>query len=191
MLMQQVLGADWHKLPPAIQQHYALSDKQSNYLQGSMTIDYPNFIYPLIWLIHLFGGLVLWRGTAETQVRKIAENNDLNWQRFMCYADNKSDYFGSRMVYVAEHELCEHIGFGFALNLVLEIDNGDLLYRSNGHYWQCGKINFRIPDWLLLGTASIREHAISETAFYLDFRIQHPVWGETYCYQGLFENLDI
>lgn len=74
----------------------------------------------------------------------------------------------------------------FALRLLLSVENGDLIYRSNGHFWQCGNWVLNIPDYLLLGTASISEHALSDEEFYLDFTIQHPWWGETYSYRGSF-----
>jgi hypothetical protein len=185
--MQQVLGADWDNLPPVIQRHYDISDGQSSDIEGQMHIDYPSWLFPLIWLIHLFGGLVLWRGTAvQTRVHKTACGSHLHWQRFMRYPDDKTDYFGSEMRLVAENELIEMIGFGFGLRLIVEVKNGDLCYRSNGHFWQCGKFVLTIPDWLLLGTATISEHALSTEEFYLDFTIQHPWWGETYSYRGSF-----
>lgn len=186
-LMQTVLGEDWHSLPPVIQRHYQITDQQTSCIEGEMQIDYPNFMLPMIWLIHLFGGLILWRGEAvNTKVQKTAGDLSLRWQRFMTYPDAKSDYFGSEMCYLAEHELSEYTGFGFGLRLIVEVKNGDLLYRGNGHFWQCGKFAFTIPDWLLLGSATISEHALSEQEFYLDFRIRHPWWGETYSYRGNF-----
>jgi hypothetical protein len=187
MLMQQVLGADWHKLPRVIQQNYVIDEGQTRVLEGTMAIHYPNFMFPLIWLIHLFGGLILWRGEAvQTRVQKTAGAGMLNWQRIMNYPDGNTDYFSSQMVYVAEHELIERTGFGFGLRLMVEVNDGDLVYRSNGHLWQCGKFTITIPDWMLLGAATITEHALSDEEFYLDFNIQHPLWGETYSYRGRF-----
>lgn len=186
-LMQQVLGADWHKLPGVIQRHYQLENEQQNVLEGLMAITYPRFMFPLIWLLHLFGGLVLWSGNeVQTRVQKTAGADILHWQRIMSYPDGKIDYFRSQMRYLGEHELVEMIGFGFGLRLKVEVCNGDLLYYSNGHFWQWGKFSINIPDWLLLGSATISEHALSEEEFYLDFRIQHPLWGETYSYRGRF-----
>jgi hypothetical protein len=187
MLMQTVLGEDWYTLPRVIQRHYEITDAQTSCIEGEMNINYPSFIFPMIWLIHLFGGLILWKGEAvRTRVQKTAHSNSLHWQRMMIYPDGKSDYFGSEMRPVAEHELIENTGFGFGLRLIVEVNNGDLCYRGNGHFWQCGTFVLPIPDWLLLGTATISEHALSEQEFYLDFTIQHPWWGETYSYRGTF-----
>lgn len=189
MLMQTILGADWDKLPPVIQHHYDLADQQNSCIEGEMRIHYPSFMLPMIWLIHLFGGLILWRGEAvQTRVQKTARGSSLQWQRFMSYSDDKSDYFGSEMRPIAEHQLVEYTGFGFGLRLIVDVNNGDLCYRGNGHFWQCGAFVLTIPDWLLLGTATISEHALSDDEFYLDFTIKHPWWGETYSYRGKFRH---
>jgi hypothetical protein len=187
-LLQQVLGEDWHELPRVIQQHYQLEVGQQNSLTGSMTIAYPKYLFPMIWLIHLFGGLALWRGdNVQTRVQKTATANILHWQRIMTYPEGICDYFRSQMRYFADHELVEMIGFGFGLRLKVEVCHGDLLYHSNGHFWQYGKFSLTIPDWLLLGTATISEHAVSADEFYLNFTAEHPWWGETYSYRGCFQ----
>jgi hypothetical protein len=124
---------------------------------------------------------------VQTQVqKKVSPDGVLHWQRVMTYPDGKIDYFCSQMRFLAEHELLETVGFGFGLRLNVRVNNGDLLYRSNGHFWQCRSFILNIPDWLLLGSATISEHALSEDVFYLDFSIKHPVWGETYSYCGQF-----
>ncbi len=188
-LMQKVLGPDWQTLPAAIQKHYQITGEQQSLLAGSMTIGYPHAMFPMIWLMHLFGGLALWSGNqvhAQVQKTSAPGGDILHWQRTMTYTDGKADYFHSQMRYAAEHELIETIGFGFGLRLIVEVCNGDLHYSSNGYFWQCGKFELNIPEWLLLGSATINEHALSEDAFYLDFTIKHPLWGITYYYRGSF-----
>jgi len=185
--MQKVLGDDWQQLPEVIQRHYRICDGQQSRLTGTMEIGYPIYLFPLIWLIHLFGGLLLWRGqAAQAEVDKTADGETLQWHRTMTYEDGKTDCFSSRMNYAADHELIETIGFGFGLRLNVRVENGDLHYRSNGHFWQCGPLRLNIPDYLLLGSASISERAISEDEFYLDFSIRHPWWGVSYYYRGHF-----
>lgn len=104
----------------------------------------------------------------------------------MTYNDGKTDTFRSQMAYCAEHELIETIRYGFGLHLTVEVSNGDLVYHSNGHFWQYGRCRLTIPDSLLLGSATISEHALSEDEFHLDFTIKHPLWGVTYCYRENF-----
>lgn len=187
-LIQQALGDDWRQLPRVIQQHYEVGEGQSTCLEGAMTIAYPNAMLPVIWLIHQLGGLVFRRGiNVHTRVEKTGStDNLLHWRRTMTYRDGKTAHFRSQMAYVADHELIETIGYGFCLRLKIDVSNGDLIYRSKGHFWQWGRIRLTIPDWLLLGSATISEQALSDDEFYLDFTIRHPWWGETYSYRGSF-----
>lgn len=186
-LMQNVLKEDWQRLPEVIRKHYLLTGDGQSRLEGVMAIDYPRYLYPIVWLIHMFGGLVLWRGaTVRAEVDKTAAGGILHWKRTLTYPDGKVDYFCSQMHYAGKNRLIETIGFGFGLTLQVTVDNGDLLYRSAGHFWRCGRFKLNIPDWLLLGSATIREHAVSNDAFYLDFTLTHPLWGISYCYWGNF-----
>lgn len=74
---------------------------------------------------------------------------------------------------------------GLYLNLTVE--NNTLVYRSHGHLWQAGQLRIPIPDVLFLGNATIIETAIDDSRFELDFRIRHPLFGETYRYGGIFQ----
>lgn len=186
-LLQKVLGDDWHKLPGVLQNHYQIADGRQSRLEGIMEIHYPKYLFPIVWLIHLFGGLVLWRGSAvRVEVDKSADGELLNWRRTLTYPDGRIDYFGSQMQYAAKNQLVETIGFGFGLRLNVTVNDGDLLYRGNGHFWRCGNFQVNIPDWLLLGSASISEHALSPDEFYLDFSLKHPLLGVAYYYRGNF-----
>jgi len=189
-LLQKTLGADWDKLPPVIQRHYRTSITNSTCVKGTMEIGYPNYLLPLIALIHLFGGLVLKRGSQiETLVKKtvVAKNNTLFWSRVLKYPDNKKDYFFSKMIYLQDHELIETVRFGFGLRLKVSVEKGNLVFRSNGYIWQCGKLNLTFPDWLVLGNATIIEAPITNQQFKLDFSISHPLFGLTYWYHGEFQ----
>jgi hypothetical protein len=84
------------------------------------------------------------------------------------------------------HELIEYVQFGFGLRLKVSVENGNLVYRSNGHIWQCGSLRLTFPDWLVLGVATIIETPISDQQFELDFSIKHPIWGKSYWYSGVF-----
>ncbi len=67
-LMQKVLGPDWHKLLRVTQNHYEVSEHRGSCLEGMMTITYPDYMLPLIWLIHRFGGLIVRRGSGVPDI---------------------------------------------------------------------------------------------------------------------------
>lgn len=188
-LLQKALGKDWNNLPTVIQKHYSIPNDSNSCLQGNMEIGYPNYLMPLIYLIHLFGGLVFKRGKEiETRVIKTVskKNHKLYWQRTLSYSNHKKDHFRSQMIYLQDNELIEWVRFGFGLRLKVTVNNGDLIYRSHGHIWQYKNLRLTFPDWLLLGHATIIEHALSGQQFHLDFSIKHPLLGTSYWYYGVF-----
>lgn len=189
-LLQKALGDDWHKLPSVIRNHYCVPNNDKITLKGSMEIGYPTFLFPLISLIHLFGGLVVRRGKhIETVIEKtlVKQQAAQCWKRTLTYPNGKKNYFYSQLAYFQDHELIETVRFGFGLRLKVSVNNGCLVYRSNGHIWQYGKFQLSFPDWLLLGKASIIESPISDQQFSLDFSMTHPLWGKCYWYHGIFE----
>lgn len=188
-LLEKALGKEWHNLPAVIQRHYSLSLNSNSCVKGQMEIGYPHYLLPLIYLIHLCGGLVFKRGKEiTTQVTKTVskENSQLNWQRRLKYPQHKEDYFYSHMIHIKDNELVEFVRFGFGLRLLVSVADGQLIYRSNGHIWQYKNFRLTFPDWLLLGTATIIERPISDQTFRLDFSIRHPLLGISYWYQGEF-----
>ncbi len=188
-LLKKVLGNDWNKLPPVIQRHYQVSNESSTYLKGKMNIGFPTFLFPLIALIHLCGGLVIKRGeNIETQVVKSVSSDGtaLLWQRKLVTSEKQTDQFFSRMIYLKDHELQEIVRFGFGLRFKVFVEEGKLIYRSHGHIWQCRYFKLIFPDWLVLGKATIIESAVNEHQLQLNFIIRHPFWGDSYWYHGVF-----
>ncbi len=192
-LMQSVLGADWDKLPKVIQQHYQLQPDQitHNLVAGTLFVDYPWFVTPILKIVRLFGGLIDMKGTnMPTRVEKWVNPDlpdSLFWRRKIKSQGGETTVFSSRMEFQKANEIIEHIGFGFGLNLKVNVENEQLIYRSNGHLWQLAKFRLPIPDVLFLGHATITEKATSAKQFELDFNILHPLLGETYRYGGVFE----
>jgi hypothetical protein len=43
-----------------------------------------------------------------------------------------------------------------------------------------------MPQWLL-GYTTIKEEAIDEAHFKMDFRLTHPLWGQVFRYSGTFK----
>ncbi len=191
--IQQALGNDWRKLPFVIQAHYQFLQGQQtqNIVTGIMHIDYPAFVKPLLMLVRLMGGLIDLKGDhMNTRVEKWvrADKPDtLFWKRTIQAPNGKSTVFSSRMEYQQNNEVIEFVGGGgFGLNLKLTVENDMLVYRSNGHLWQIGNIKIPILDVLFLGHGTIIETALSDHSFDLDFKINHPLFGVTYSYGGVF-----
>lgn len=191
-LFQQVLGKDWNKLPKVIQKHYRLPSGNilQNRVSGSIVIDYPWFVLPVLKVIRLFGGLIDVKCANNTVIvdKRVdpVRPGCLFWRREITTPNGEAIVFASRMEYQKANEIIEYIGYGFGLYLKVSVEDSKLVFRSNGHLWQVGNIRIPIPDMLILGHATITETAVSDEEFELDFTIRHPLFGDTYHYGGLF-----
>lgn len=192
-LMQKVLGSDWELLPPVIQRHYQIVEpEQAIVVSGKMTIDYPRWLTPMVKVLRLCGGLVDLKGeNLAVEVKKWQSDNALSlyWQRQIQDAQGNQCVFASRMMWSKERGLVEFIKFGFGIRLKMSVEQGKLIYRSNGHVLKLGKFMLPIPDVFALGHAFISEEAIDADSFRLHFEIVHPLWGRTYFYGGIFNVL--
>lgn len=189
-LMQQVLGKDWSKLPAVIQHHYQLNPAQKNFtVAGTMAIDYPFWIKPILMITRLMGALIDLKGeNMQVKVHKWIVDDPLilHWRREIQAADGKHTVFSSRMEFQKANELIEFVGGGFGIRLKLSVEEGKLVYRSQGHLLKLGSFVIPVADWLVLGHATISEQALSDDSFVLDFTIVHPLFGKTYSYGGVF-----
>lgn len=189
-LIKRALGSDWNKLPPVIQRHYQLSsaDNSSSVVYGSLRVNYPAFVRPILVIARSMGALADLRGDAiRVTVKKwITETSPaLNWSREFQASDGRTTIFASQMEYQQANELVEFVGFGFGIRLGIFVDKGRLIYQSKGYLWRYGSITVPIPEVFFLGHATIIETPIDEDKFELDFKITHPLFGQTYEYGGV------
>jgi hypothetical protein len=190
-LLQRVLGDDWDKLAPVIQRHYQLNQAGniSSAVHGTMYVHYPAFAKPMVLIARLMGALLdIKNKDLKATVNKwiATDSQTLFWRREIQSPDGKTTIFASQMEYQCDNELIEFVRFGFGIRLKIYVENGQLIYQSNGHLWRCGLVTIPIPDVLFLGHSTIIEKPINAEHFELDFKIVHPLFGLTYQYGGLF-----
>lgn len=184
-LMQQALGEDWHRLPPALQTHYRFGTTVDT---GQLDIEYPRFMQPVLSLLSRVGALVDRSGKqVATVVEKSVVAERQYWRRTITYADGKVVYFNSFWVAAKGGQLIEFVNPVLGLQLAPEVRDGRLHYRGVCFVLKLGRFHLPIPEWLALGRTTIVEQAIDETHFAMDFRLIHPLFGQLFRYSGRFE----
>ncbi len=183
-LMQRALGAEWEQLPPTLQRHYQHSD---NVDVGSLNISYPKYMQPYLSLLRLLGALINRRGNnIPTTVSKRMKGNTQYWERTIRFPDGKSVLFKSRWEYAGGNELIEYVNPILGLRMAVHVAAEQLHYTGRHFVLRLGSLLIPIPEWLVLGHTTIMERAIDENHFAMDFRLQHPWFGELFRYAGEF-----
>ncbi len=186
-LMQQALGTDWDKLPPALQAHY---QRGNNTDTGHLDIEFPAFMRLPLRGLRLLGALVHRNGECiPTTVNKHMEGDCQRWQRSITFPDGQVIYFKSFWIAAGEQEknqLIEFVNPFLGLQMAVSVHDEKLHYQGVRFVLQIGKLRLPIPEWLALGHTDIIETAIDENHFDMDFRLTHPLLGQIFRYAGRF-----
>lgn len=184
-LMQQALGADWERLPTALQAHYRPG---ANIDVGQLDITYPRFMQPVLAVLSRLGALVNRGGEKlPTIVQKTVADGRQFWQRRIAFADGRVGHFDSHWVAAGGNELIEYVNPVLGLQVAVFLDGARLRYRGVRFVARVGPVRIPIPEWMALGHTEIVEEALDEKRFAMDFRLTHPWFGELFRYSGVFE----
>lgn len=184
-LMQQALGADWDKLPPALQKHYRFGTTTDT---GQMDIEYPRFMQPLLNVLRLFGALINRPGRQiSTVVEKSVVGERQYWQRKINYPDGSTVRFNSFWISAGPGQVIEFVNPVLGLQMAPYVTGCRLHYRGIRFVAKLGPIFLPIPELMVLGHTTIVEEAIDDNHFVMDFRLTHPLFGQVFRYSGTFE----
>ena len=184
-LMQHALGDDWEELPAALQAHYRFGTTTDT---GSMAIEYPRFMQAYLSVLRLVGALVNRRSPAvATVVNKRVVGDRQYWRRTITYPDGKVIHFNSFWVHAGGNQVIEYVNPLLGLQMAVHLDEGRLHYRGVRFVVKLGARLLPIPEWLVLGHATIVEEAVGDSRFVMDFRLTHPWFGQVFRYSGEFE----
>ena len=183
-LMQHMLGADWDKLPPALQAHYRGGTTIES---GHMDIAYPRYMQPVLYVLAMLGALVK-RGGRDiaTVVHKQVIGERLYWQRTLRYPDGSVARFNSVWTLTGNGQLIEFVNPVLGLQMAPFVSGAQLHYRGVRFVARLGPLLLPIPEWLALGHTTIVEEAVDDSHFVMDFRLTHPLFGEVFRYAGKF-----
>ena len=191
-VFKQALQTHWDALAPIIQAHYGLSPftDQSLKFKGSMeSVSHSMYAYLLIPFTTLVGALVPYRGNnvpVEVVNQTHRGKAGLYWQRTFFFERRKPFIFRSVMHCTGPQEITEFVRFGFGIRFKLRQKDGGLIHHDNGYVWKGGQRSIPVPLNLLIGKAYIEEMPVSDTEFSMKMEIAHPVFGQTFQYNGRF-----
>jgi hypothetical protein len=189
--IRQALGSDWPSLGEVIRRHYDLPPQTETRLEveGIMEVTVSPVGRLFVTAGRLLDALVPFRGRdIPVTVRNWSQSdsNAMFWHRTFRYPKRQPIVFRSRMEHAGGEEIVEYVKYGLGIRMRLSAEGDTLRYDSRGYQWKLGPLTLRIPDWLLLGKAVIREIPESAEAFRVEFSIDHPIWGRTFGYAGRF-----
>ncbi|MGY0193873.1 DUF4166 domain-containing protein [Leptothrix sp. BB-4] len=183
--MRRALGADWDRLPPALQAHHGAEAAADC---GHMDIDYPSAMQPGLRLLGALGALLSRRGRqVETRVDRFLDGERQHWHRTIRYADGEAITFDSVWVPSGPGRFIEYVNPWLGLEMAPTWDGQRLTCRGLRFVLRIGTWHVTVPQWLGPGVTTIVEQAVDDRHFAMDFRMTHPWFGQLFRYAGRFE----
>jgi hypothetical protein len=192
-IVKRALGKDWDLLPPILQRSFNLSPGSEDEvrLRGVMyEISHSRIGRLLIYPGRLFGALVPYEGTnvgIRIDIRTHESNpRFMYWHRVHFFPENPELVFSSRMEYLENNEFIERVRTSLGMRMKASIADGVLKFEAVCYQWDVLGLTIRLPNWLLLGTGVILERQVGPDEFEMRFLVDHPWWGRTFTYTGIF-----
>lgn len=183
-LMQQALGEQWQQLSPALQAHY---QSKNNTDIGVLDVEYPGWMQWYLNFLRLLGALVnRHANNIPTTVEKSMQGETQYWKRTLRFTDGKVIVFKSYWVSGGNNKLIEYVNPLLGLCMVVQVNDGQLVYQGQYYVVKLGWFQLPLPEWLILGHTTIVETALDEKHFAMDFRLRHPWFGQLFRYAGKF-----
>ena len=191
-VLKQALKQDWDSLAPVIRAHYGLAPFTTQQIRGEgkmQNVSHSAFAKLLIPFARLVGALIPYQGReVPVQVvnRSRPDGPAYYWERVFHFPGRRPFPFPSRMLCSGDHEITEYVRFGFGIRLKLSVKDGALVETDHGYVLTLGPISIPLPMNLLMGWASIEESPVSASEFEMRMVLKHPVFGQTFAYDGRF-----
>lgn len=191
-VLKQALGSGWASLAGVIQTHYGLRpfSNEQIHLEGVMErISYSSVAVPLMPFAVLAGALVPYRGRnvpVHAINASLPDRPEYYWTRIFYFPGKKPFIFRSAMICTGEGELTEYVRFHLGIRFSVKALNGGLVERDLGYVWKIGRWSFPLPIHLILGRSYVEEMPISDSEYEMKWTVRHPLFGETFAYNGRF-----
>ena len=192
-VIKEALGDQWEALSDVVKRHYDMTpgEQIEMKIEGVMDEIYHSTMAKLFLLPgRIFGALVPYRGKdIPTIVRNWTEtdnNKAMYWHRTLSFPNKPPVIFRSRMEHIGGDEIIEFVKYGMGIRMRMSVEDGALVFKSLGYIWRIAGIKIPIPTWAILGDAKIVERAVSDSGFYIEFDMVHPLLGRTFSYSGTF-----
>ncbi|WP_083940987.1 DUF4166 domain-containing protein [Pseudoduganella violaceinigra] len=194
-LFRKILGAEWGKLHPDIQQRFAknpapgkpllyygrLAELSSSrlgkfvgfvsrpFIQGAL-IPYDDGDFPVD--IQVYGK----EGSPHIYKQRLYRLNGRQAVRFTSY-----------MAESEQGEVLEYVGLGLGMKLKLHVADGNLHFTSDGYFWDLLGWRIPLPDVLTPGKTFLRHCNEAPNRFNIRIEIRHVWFGTTFVQAGVFQ----
>jgi hypothetical protein len=196
-IFEDIFQLPWRELPPVMQKHYAVRpDSQDRVVvRGMMSIRRSRWVRWLSPLLRMFGALVPWDGSGVPVTVNFYSgegSSAFHFDRVFNLPGRSPFRFHSRLEPIKGNEVIEVMRGGLGWRSRYLARGNHIVLEHVGYYWKVGRWLLPMPmlTWVL-GRGAAEEEALSDDTFKMWMTVTHPLFGEAYRYEGVFEIAEV
>lgn len=193
-LFKKIMGSEWHKLNPQIQQRFSVKTSSTKPLQftGELTELSCSFFGKILAFIcqaFIPGALIPYNSNqcpVDIEVYTKDNSSFLYKKRLYKIPNKKPIQFISYMTESDKGEVLEYVGCGIGMKLIVFEKNTDLHFKSDGYFIDIGFWRLPIPKLLSPGDIYLMHINEGENKFRISIEITHRWFGKMFTQKGQF-----
>jgi hypothetical protein len=176
--------ADWYELPLPIRRRFSkrLADGETAVYVGEileMRLSRAGWL--LAQLLRLIGAPLPTASdsgvpSVVTVTEEMATGGQI-WTRLYARRRSFPQVVHSSKRFAGRTGLEEYVGYGIGMALKLEVEDGALVFRSEGYFFEALQRRFFLPIWATPGALSVTHAEIGDGRFLFILEIVHPRFG--------------
>ena len=120
-------------------------------------------------------------------VTEDGKSSGQNWTRLYAYSRGFPQVIHSCKRFAGKTGLEEYIGFGVGMALTVHAEDGALLFRSAGYYFQVAGRRLFLPSWLCPGKLTVTHRDLGSGRFAFNLTLDHTRFGNLVTQQAIFQ----
>jgi|GEM_PF-1669379 len=181
---------EYQKLPIVLQKHYCHNQFTNRNIicNGKMQIKFGNFFKIFLFFFHILKILIPKQGKSIATVvyLKSKINSSYLFLERNFFFKQKEIKFFSYMIPQENNKVIEVMNYNICWKFQYNFINDKITLTHCGYYLKIFNFFLLLPIEYLFGKISAEEKPISENKFFMKMKINHPIFGYIYCYQGIF-----
>jgi hypothetical protein len=196
-LFKKILGPEWQKLHPDIQQRFnnnPLPGKPLNYegMLSELTCSRVGRLLGYLTLPLIKGALIPFNDADFPVVIQVYSKPDCSSifkQRIYHLHGRKPIQFTSYMQESEKGEVLEYVGMGLGMKLILHVQDGNLHFASDGYFWDIFGWRMPLPGIFTPGKTTLCHANDNPAQFNIRIEIKHCLFGKTFTQAGVFREI--